>query len=232
MFSERDVRGLSLHELCLRCREQTNLYRQFTQHDDRYCYELIRRAVDERDEACWEEMQSLYRDQLAVWCRAAANTRQDDLDAVLSAVWLKFWQNYTPEKRALARDTNAALRYLKLCARSVAIDAARTEATESRLRGTRGVGSEAPSPADIYVDQAQRDDFWQLIDGLLKSDEERLLVELMYELDLKPAQIHQARPDVFASSMAVYNVSRNVLDRLRRSARLRDWLEQHGQGPH
>ena len=64
-----------------------------------------------------------------------------------------------------------------------------------------------------------------LIDSHLSSEEERALIYLKYELGLKSAEVQGRRPDLFPTVNDVYRVTRNLLDRLRRSPRLRECFE-------
>jgi len=69
MTVENSLAALSTVDVCQRCRDETANYRRREAHDDRYCFEMIRRAVAERDEHCWQELYAIYHDQVLSWCR-------------------------------------------------------------------------------------------------------------------------------------------------------------------
>ena len=66
-----------------------------------------------------------------------------------------------------------------------------------------------------------RGEFWRYIDTQLNGDAERAVVLCSFVLGMKPGEICDERPDLFASVAEVYNVKRNVLCRLSRNPELR-----------
>jgi hypothetical protein len=224
--------NLSVAELCRRCRQETVRYRGGEPHDDRYSFEVFRRAVVERDERCWQELYDLYHDQVLTWCRQAGGALAGDLDEFLALTWERFWMNYTPEKLHASTGTAAMLSYLKMCSRSVVVDAAR-----GRQRSVFGHPAALPldhaavewaarqaSPDETLASSAGRDALWQAINSRLRDERERVLMYLTLELGLRSAEIQTRRPDLFPAVVDVYRATRNVLDRLRRDAELRAWL--------
>jgi len=225
MSTAESPESLPTAAVCERCRAETGRYRRGEPHDDRYCFEMIRRAVVRRDEHCWEELTAIYRDHVLAWCRRAGGT-EGDLDELMEAAWVKFWRHYTPVKLAGAGgSTAAALTYLRTCASSAVLDEARRRARNQAREDAAGAQLAAPDSHHVSdLEPADSDAFWALVNGHLRDDRERLLVRLTYELDLRPAEIHHQHPEVFPRVQDVYRLLRNVLDRLRRSKTLPDWL--------
>ncbi|MFN8559685.1 MAG: hypothetical protein U0531_20855 [Dehalococcoidia bacterium] len=215
---------MDLADLCRRCRDEIERYRAGNVHDDRYCFELLRRAIAERDEAAWREMHATYDPQVRAWCRRAAAESRDDVDEVAALAWEKFWHSYTAVKLAGAGGSGEALRYLQMCARSAVIDLARKRQSALPLDLAAEQRDPAPSPADDLNAEAARREFWEVVRRHLRDEREQALVMLAYELGLKSAQVQARRPDLFPSVHDVYRITRNLLDRLRRSPDLRSWL--------
>jgi DNA-directed RNA polymerase specialized sigma24 family protein len=225
MSGQDAPRDLTAGELCERCRDETRRFRRGEPDVQGFCFEAVRRAVVGRDEHCWSELTAIYHDLVAGWCRRSGSA-EDDLDGFVSAAWVKFWQGYTAEKLAEANGSiAAALAYLKACARSAVLD--------ERRRRARLDAHEEPAPDDVQgrtaeagaeVERLDRDAFWELIGGHLRDERERLIVHLTYEIGLRPAEIYGLHRDRFADVREVYKMTRNVLDRLRRSRPLADWL--------
>jgi DNA-directed RNA polymerase specialized sigma24 family protein len=216
---------LSVAAVCDRCREETTRFRRREAHDDRYCFDVIRRAVVEGEQRCWEAITEIYHDHVIGWCRRSG-AAEEDLDGLALEAWERFWQSYTAEKLADAGGSTAAvLAYLKLCARSVVLDEARRRGRTARYEpaGQDTIGAPAEAAAS-RVEHADLEAFWRLIDRHLRGDRERLLVHLAYELDLPAAAIQRRHPDLFPAVTDVYKVHRNILDRLRRSKELPGWL--------
>jgi hypothetical protein len=201
----------------LPCDEAASLRRQYP-HDDRYYLELFRRAVAAQDDRCWSELLSVYRDQVQSWCRRSGATPADDLDELEALTWERFWRSYTPQKLAAADGLASVLRYVKLCARSVVLDEIRMRA-RSAGRNARSLLPDDASPpiAEAALDLVGREAFWGIVAAHLSSEAERVLVHLKFVVGLKSAEVRMRRPDLFPSASDVYRVTRNVLDRLRRS---------------
>src|SRR5438045_3365874 len=128
MTVENPLAALSTVDVCRRCRDETANYRRREAHDDRYCFEMIRRAVAERDDHCWQELYAIYHDQVLSWCRRAGSASTADPDEMVVLAWGKFWHSYTPDKLATSSGTAGVLKYLQLCAYSVVTDVNRAHA--------------------------------------------------------------------------------------------------------
>lgn len=223
--------NLSAAAVSARCREETARFRRGEPHDDRFCFEMIRRAVVLRDDECWAEMTLIYRDHVVHWCRRFG-VQDGDLDEMVTDTWEKFWRAYTAAKFAGAAVSAAALAYLRLCAHSVVMDDRRRrsrtvpmpEVEHAQPGDAAGETSPAVEPADIQA-------FWDLIDSLLNTEPERLIVRLTYENGLRPAEIQRLHPEIFPTAQDVYKATRNVLDRFRRSKDLAEWLDPEPDQP-
>lgn len=218
----------TMEELVRQARVEMARYRRNQAHDDRYAFEIFRRSVAENDGSGWRVLLWLYGPQVAAWCSRASNGRQHNLDDLTARTWERFWRTYTPEKLAHAHGLAGVLRYLKLCAISVVMDAGREQSiitSLDRLAGFRA--DDAPAPADLAVDDVAQKAFWQIVQARLHDETERVVVYLRYVMGCRPADIHVQRPDLFPSVQEVYRVTRNILDRLRRCDELRGWRERH-----
>jgi hypothetical protein len=220
---------LDLDTLVVRCRDEITRYRRGESGDDRYAMELFQRAIEEQDDRSWQALHAIFHGQVRSWCRIAAHDRADDVEDLACATWARFWQSFTPDKLRSATCCAGVLRYLKMCTWSAAADEARSR---------RGCLSLDESPIEqvdtapvLDESSAARDAsgrFWAIVNANLKDDRERLLAYMAYELGLKSAEIQAQRPDLFASVTVVYQVARNLLDRLRRDRELQRWFERGG----
>ena len=224
MQGEDAAARLSHAELSRRCREQTARYRRREPYDGRYCLELLRRAIDGRDERCWQELHVIYDDQVLAWCRRAGAGLAAEPQELAALTWEKFWQNYTPAKLAAASGLTAVLRYLQMCAASVVVDYSRGRTRSVPLDAAER--AEEQSAVGTEIERVDAEAFWHMIGRHLRDERERVLVYLTYELGLKPADVQAHRPDLFPTVSDVYRMNRNVLDRLRRSRDLAAWLAQ------
>src|SRR5438874_4232852 len=230
------LKRFSLPELCSHCREAILRFRRGEAFDDGYCFEVFRRAVVERNEECWRELNDIYHDQVLAWCRRASRGSDIAAEDLVAFAWEKFWHSFGPDNFARAEGTAAVQRYLKMCAQTAAIDVARDRQANASLdRPLSDLEGENLSLRDLIIDPAPtpeqalsadtaRAEFWRLVGGLTNSDAERAIVYLKYEIGLKSGEIQAKRPDLFAEIGDVYRTTRNLLDRLRRSSDLSKWL--------
>lgn len=226
MTIEESLAALPVAEVCRRCQDETARYRRREAHDDRFCFEVIRRAVVVRDERCWEELYAIYHDQVLAWCRRAGADSSADPDELVLLTWGKFWRSYTAEKLATSSGTTGVLMYLKLCAHSVVTDQARSQTNTTSYDAAPVERPDPdPTPEEAVTELASRAALWELIGRQLRNERERVLMHLLYQIGLKSAEVQSARPDLFPNVKLVYGMTRNVLDRLSRNKELREWLQ-------
>jgi hypothetical protein len=217
---------LPLAELCRRCRDETDHYHRREEFEARYCIEIFRRAIVGRDEACWTELRAIYKEQLVVWCRRAAANAAFDIDDVEAAAWVKFWRHYTAEKLADATGIAGVLAYLKTCVYSAVIDITRHPARGLPLEKAESAPDPRPGPEQEYAETDESAEFWLVVNRHLTDERERMLLQLKYVLRLKPADILRQYPDLFSTVDDIYRLTRNILERLRRSPEMRRWLDR------
>lgn len=222
---ETDLMHLPVADVSGRAHEETARYRAGGAHDDRFSHELFRRAIAGHDQCCWAELVKLYQELVLGWCRQAAPAPPDDLEDLAAQTWEKFWRHFTAQKLESAGSTAEILRYLKLCARSVAVDEARRRAGIARLDDASESFMPSRSGGSDLEEAATRATLWSVVECHLRDARERVLVTLRYRNGLTAAEVQARRPDLFADAAEVYRVSRNLLDRLRRSPAMRAWAE-------
>ncbi len=226
-----DLRRMLLAEVARLCREETAKFLHRLPSRDEFCYELLRRAIGERDQAAWDAVFAQYRGVVLAWVRqhpAGSAVREDD-EYWVNRSFERFWSAVGPERFALFPNLATVLRYLKLCAHSVLLDAVRAlgpqppvPLTEQAVAtGAAGgvVDAEAVAAGEVAVQELRR-----AIDAELHDEAERLVAHLCLVLDLKPREVYERHPDRFADVADVYRVKRNLLDRLRRSPEIRRFL--------
>jgi DNA-directed RNA polymerase specialized sigma24 family protein len=215
-------------ELTSRCREETAKFRRGEPSDERYCFELIRRAVCARDQAAWEVVLAQYRGMVLAWVRqhpsAAALGEEDDY--WVTSTFERFWSAVGPERFGAFPGLAAVLRYLKMCTHSLLIDEARGRRS-AELTSLDEAEQESDREADVEalaVGSLTGQDLWSTILRVLPEEVDRRVLYLSFASELKPGEIHERHPELFASVADVYRIKRNALDRLRRSAEIREFL--------
>src|SRR5215210_3760781 len=226
-----ELRRMSLAEVARMCREETAKFLHRLPSRDEFCYELLRRAIGERDQAAWDAVFAQYRGVVLAWVRqhpAGSAVREDD-EYWVNRTFERFWSAVGPERFALFPNLATVLRYLKMCAHSVLLDAVRAlgpqppvPLTEQAVAtGAAGgvVDAEAVAAGEVAVQE-----LWRAIDGELHDEAERTVAHLCLVLDLKPREVYERHPDRFADVADIYRVKRNLLERLRRSPAIRRFL--------
>jgi DNA-directed RNA polymerase specialized sigma24 family protein len=222
------VRELPVVELARRCREETVRFLRGEDRDDAFCFEIFQRAVVQRNDDAWEAIVAQYRGIVLAYVSqhsAAAMLHEPD-DYWVNRAFQRFWGAVGPDRFSRFPDLPALLKYLKLCVHSVLLDEVR-----SRRAATVASLDEVPETQPAYtsdehgvIGKLASEQLWATIIRELQDEAERKVVYLSFARDLKPAEIVERHPDLFASVADVYRVKRNVIERLRRNAEVRAFL--------
>ncbi len=230
MSSQADVRPLSLAGIAHRCGKETQLFFQRQANDPRYCFELFRRAIEERSQAAWG---LVYRQYLALVCGWAQRhpsfaTCGEEAEFLANRAFEKMWAALSAERFSHLPDLKSVLRYLQMCVHSAVIDQTRMwEGSSADLppeESTAMADLEAQSTQDQALDRVDRNRFWEALNRRLVSDQERKVVYGSFVLALKPREVVAEYPGVFKDIDEVYRVKANLLERLRRDSDLKKVL--------
>ncbi len=224
-----ETRRIPLAELVVACREETERFLRREPSRDAFCFEIFRRAVCDRDQPAWGAVFAQYRGMVLSWVRrhpVAATTREDD-DYWVNRTFDRFWTAVGPERFGDFPGMAALLRYLKLCAHSVLLDEVRARAAASAepLNDRVADRVETPDVADAAIGQLAGGDLWAVIVAEMQDEAERGVAYCCFVLDLKPREVQERHPQLYATVGDVYRIKRNLLDRLRRNARIRGFLD-------
>jgi hypothetical protein len=198
------------------CHQESTRYLQRAPHDPRYCYELFRRAIVERDQQAWTHLFTQYVDETPLvrhWVEhhPLYPASGEDAGYFANRTFEKMWAALRPEKFTRFPDLAALLRYLKLCVNSVITDHLRsTQPEEVPLLEVDAPGDDAP------LDRLHREELWRLIESRLHTEQERVAVYCRFDAGMKPSEIYTHYGGLFADVKDVYRVLQNVLNRLRR----------------
>ena len=220
-----DPMRLSLPALVRRCATESDHFYHNRPYDARFAHELFRRALVERDEIAWEHVYSHYSPLVESWIRrsGAFVGSGESSDFFVGAAFTKFWRAVSPERFGTFATLAALLSYLQLCTSSVVIDSVRAQSWAEMVADDTLPVDQTPraSADDEAIDRVSRAEFWRYIDTQLLCDAERAVVLGSFVLGMKPGEIREQRPDLFAHVGDVYNIKRNVLTRLSRNPELR-----------
>jgi DNA-directed RNA polymerase specialized sigma24 family protein len=212
---------MDLDALMRSCAAESRLFYSHQDYDPRFAYEIFRRALVERNEDAWEHLYQHYFQLVDHWVRrtGAFTVSGETSDFFVSAAFTRFWRAIPPERFSSFPNLAALLNYLRRCANCVVIDSARAHSYADLLpEECVNWNTQKLSHADEEAtERVSRTEFWQLVDGLLLSESERVIVRCSFLLGMKPSDLFAQRSDLFADVAEVYALKRAILVRLRRS---------------
>ena len=230
MSPETNPKKLSLTDLASFCAQETEYFFQRKDHDTRYCFELFRRAVCENNQSAWEMIFKQYESLVTGWVMQHKGFQASGEEAQYFATGAfgKISGILTPEKFERFSDLQSLLSYLKMCVHSVITDYNRvTERTSQHVSIEElqvAIKANLPAPEDEVVDKLDSQWFWSWIHEKLNDQKERLVMQGIFVLALKPRELCDYYEKIFTDVEEVYRIKQNVLARLRRDEEFRKFL--------
>lgn len=215
----------SVEELAEGCRRESARYSRGQEQDQRYCLELFRRAIVQRDEQAWEYIYQQYGAQVARWVRAhpSFDICQEEAAYFVNIAFAQFWKHVGfPASPTLG----GLLEYLKRCVATVIVDHVRSNDKAGRRSDwDADQMAEIPDNSDNLSPGEHLDvqRLQALIQSLLKNEQERVVVESRFFFGMSPRAILEQHPQLFGDVAEVYDCQANVLKRLARHSELRTW---------
>jgi DNA-directed RNA polymerase specialized sigma24 family protein len=215
---------LDLEALARRCQLESRRFYSQQPYEPAYAYELFRRALVEHDQGAWEHIFAQYRPLVEHWVRrtGAFTLCGESSEYFVSAAFARFWRAIPAERFRSFPTLAALLNYLRRCASCVVIDSARAHAASDYLpeEAINWNDQRLAHADEEATDRVSRSEFWHLVDELLNTEAERVIVRSSFLLGMKPGDIYNERRDLFQGVGEVYALKRNILSRLRRSKEL------------
>lgn len=229
MLHETDRTSMAVEDLARRCAQETDLYFTRQDYDSRYCFELFRRAIQNKDERALELIIAQYQPLVARWVDRWMSKHPDltsfneEAQDFVAQAFERFWVSFTPAKFDKSQNLAAVLRYLQMCVNGAITDAWRKF---RRIQLELELGEEEREPAELQPspeDLLQRDEFWLLIRKKSRDPKEYIVVYASFYLGLSPREILAEYPDEFRDIKEIYQCKANILDRLGRDEEFREF---------
>jgi DNA-directed RNA polymerase specialized sigma24 family protein len=222
------LREVPMGELAHRCREETLRFLRGELRDDTFCFEIFSRAVVARDDQAWAAIMAQYRGIVLAYVSqhtAAAMMHEPD-DYWVNRAFQRFWSAVGADRFGQFPDLAALLKYLKLCVHSVLMDEvrARRAAMAAPLDEVPENLAGPHNAERAVIGKMAGEQLWEAVARELQDEAERVVIYLSFARDLKPAEIYSQHPALYESVADVYRIKRNVIERLRRSPRIREFL--------
>lgn len=216
---------MDLGSLARRALAESRSFYRHEEYDPHFAYELFRRALVERDDAAWGHIFEQYAPLVEHWVRrtGAFTVSGETSDFFVSAAFTRFWRAIPAERFAAFPSLASLLNYLRRCATCVVIDTARSQSYADMLpEECVNWNDQRLGHADEEAtDRVSREEFWGLVDGLLTSEAERVVIRCSFLLGMKPGDIYARWRTLFSGVEEVYTLKRSILTRLRKSPDLR-----------
>lgn len=218
---------MDVNDLTQACQRESGKFFRDQPTDDRYCYELFRRALKYKNQYAWEGIWATYRNLVSGWIRGYSGFEQTNtpLEELVTLSFEKFWFAFSNKSIDNFPTLPALLQYLRLCCASTVTDRLRRRKRDRYLTDIDEayyLASEQ-KPDNQVVEEEERELFWHKIQDLLNDDQEKLLIRSYFILGFKPRHIHNKYPETFPTVQDVYRVKRNVMNRLRRAEDLKEY---------
>ena len=218
---ENEPVRLPTHDLIILSQAEYAAYRAKKKTDNRFSYELLRRALNEKNEEAWVAIYAQYQRLVAFWVDGPHDTVEDRVAETFTKFWIE-------GKRSVFRDKfenfRKALAYLQQIAFNVRNDLIR------RPRPPQGedipIDDVPETMPDLHLepvhDQVEMNELYQKSLLLMEDGKEKLVWKLAL-LGLTPRQIAQDYPDQFTGGVEeVYRIKERILLRLRGQHRLNE----------
>jgi hypothetical protein len=226
MNNQIDLQTLTLADIARRCAHETELYFQRKSYDPRYCFELWRRAIVDRDQLAWEHVYHQYCPLVAGWVKRnpAFLSSGEEAQYFVNRAFERLWAALTPGKFSRFQHPKFVLQYLKMCVNSVILDEVRV--AKRALVGSQADAASQEGRASSPTIEGQalalvdQEEFWAEIEARLRDEKEWRVVYGSFVLALKPREILAQHKDTFRDIEEVYRIKANVLARLARDPKL------------
>lgn len=203
-----------------------------------YCFELFRRAIQEKSEQCWAALYTQYSKLVAHWIgqfsKSSAPLLETPAEDLVTDTFTAFWRAFTTEKLNNANQLAPVLGYLKSCAATAVLQAKRREErrvkqaawNQESLDSDRNTQEASSRPEQMMIAAMWQEKLWQIVNGCCHDERERLLARLSFVSDLKPTEILERHPGLFTDVAEIYTMRRNLKNRLWRDKALQElWGE-------
>jgi DNA-directed RNA polymerase specialized sigma24 family protein len=197
--------------------------------NDAVCYDLFRRAIEQRDADAWADIGRHYRGLLAAWAAqsSARSMIAEQPEDIADQAFARAWAALSSAHFSAFPHIASLLAYLRTCVRATVIDHAREQA--SQLRAVQSIESAVVSaaPEQAVLEELDRTEIWRLIMRMTSNLQERIIVRESMVYALPPRVIQARHPDMFADVLQVYRVKRNLINRFQRNRELQQlWQER------
>lgn len=220
IISAQEFNTLELKRIADGCYEQTRRFLNRLDHDTRYCFELLRRAYEERLEDALVHVYSVYVPLLSVRARRHSlfTRSSQDSDAFAHLALARFYRS-NQQSRFTQKFLHlpAAVSYLYACLHSVIVEDVRDNSVAVEFLDEYVEVAEVEERSDLGMRE-----LWMHISKIFDDEEDQRLAYLRFVLEMLPAEIVARYPQQWVHERAVSVALQRIRRRLRNDPVLRE----------
>ena len=206
----------SIDRLVEQCKTEIERFRKSLEHIDDYCYELFRRAFEDRNNEALASVYQVYYSFVMSWVHRhpAFDSGHMVDEYVVSDSMSQFIYNMRQKPLQDFPNVGAIMGYLKKCVHSAVI-------AERRQQERHQFMEQVP---DVMIEQStggierqlMSAEIWDRIIQVLDDDEDVLLARLVFLQDLPPRAITDDYPHLWSDTNSVRVARQRITRKLRR----------------
>lgn len=211
-----------IQDIIQQCGQESRRFQAGLSHDEHACLELFRLAVVENNQTAWTAIHTQYQPLLQSWVRKHPHIHQfpEMADIFVNAAFRKFWKALSPERFSQFHNVGALLQYLRACLFSEVTDELRQRQRKayeiSAWDETDELVEHRPSPETVVINQTMVAALEWILRQLVQNEAEEIVMTLSWFYGLPPRDIQAKYPHIFKTTQQVYQMKRNLINRLRR----------------
>jgi hypothetical protein len=221
------VGDVPLGVLAGRCREETDKFARRERHDDRFCFELMRRAFAEGVHEAFTHIFQIYEPQVLSWVRRDTRLIRtgETAEYFANQALTNFYFALRGPRFARFPSLQKVLSYLKVAAYSVVTQYLRDHAPPFTLHTPDDeMVAETLASAAEPDERMRAAELWARVCALLPEANSRLLARCTFVLGMKPREIARAYPGRWESERDITLALYRIRQVLRADKELRNWL--------
>lgn len=216
------LNALTIDDLGERCIEDTQNFFRHLPHEVQHCFELLRRALAERQAEAFTRVYQIYLPQVLGWAihHPRFSQTNESADYFANLALSKFYFALSGEGFNRFSLLSEVLAYLKVC-----VHTAIAQHLRKRDAEVLTIMADAHGNRDQVLERdLNAAQIWARICVLLPDEADRLLADFVFRQDLKPAEIARAYSQHWAHPREVSVALQRIRRTLRRDPELRGWL--------
>jgi len=218
------LKELSLKELKEKCREQTQNFHKGEEHNTSFCFEIFRRAFEEKCDTSIGIIYNIYKPLIYHWVKnhkyfydiniPADEIVLDSMSHFIFALRRYPFSNFT--------SLGALLSYWRKCVHSVILmERRKNERKTINLDDVHNLAEETDYEKKMIVTE-----IWERIKETLSDSKDILLSRLIFIYNMKPRHIAEEYPEIWKEPNDVRVNQQKIKRHLRNDEKLRHLLKE------